>query len=323
VKLFDRLTAGVEVTPEGRELLPHARQVADASKKFREIARTMGDVQSRMVRIGSHLPMVNIPALRRLNDDFTRRYPNFSIRGTAGITPQLLLELNLGQLDVAAVLSPLPEAEDGEGYEQVLLGAVRPYLLIPRGSALAAMGAEDASLEGSQIAAPPASSQPGLFDAMLGSLRHNGATIRQVPEVDKRAMEHFARTHLTPVLMIEGNAADYADDETLTTIDVAEPFAGALNHLFDEESVADLIFDLRCATLEAECRHRDVPAIIHPADNIRNRHTRLVVKTLHEMRVVRRRHDLDRPQLDTRCGHVEDHPAYPLVLRQAWIGSDQ
>jgi DNA-binding transcriptional LysR family regulator len=215
VRLLERLNAGVELTPEGRELLPYARQVADASKKFRDLARTMGDVQSHMVRIGSHLPMVNIPALRRLNDDFTRRYPNFSIRGTAGITPELLSELNEGQFDVIVALSPVADAEN---YEYVRLDAVSPYLLFPRASSFAGGGVLPSDLSGHQIAAPPPASQPALYDKLFEPLRRAGATIRPVPEPDKRAMEHFARAHDAIVLMIEGNAGDYAGDPALTAI---------------------------------------------------------------------------------------------------------
>jgi DNA-binding transcriptional LysR family regulator len=215
VRLLERLNAGVELTPEGRELLPYARQVADSSKKFRDLARTMGDVQSRLVRIGSHLPMVNIPSLRRLNDDFTRRYPNFSIRGTAGITPELLSELNEGQFDLIVALSPVADAEN---YEQVRLEAVSPYLLIPRSSPFVADGVVASDLSGCQIAAPPAASQPALYEKLFEPLRGTGATIRPVPEADKRAMEHFARAHDAIVLMIEGNAADYAGDPALTAI---------------------------------------------------------------------------------------------------------
>jgi DNA-binding transcriptional LysR family regulator len=216
VKLLERLTSGVELTPEGRQLLPYAQTIAEATTKFRELARSMDDTQSKIVHIGSHLPMFDIAALRRLNDDFSKRYPNFSLRANSGMKAELLADMNASRVDFVVVASPISQAE--EEFESVPLEPIKPYLLLHRTSSIA-MGA---GLEGQTIAAPSPASPLDFSDALLAPLRVAGAVLRAVPEIDKRAMEHFARTQNIPVVMIEGDARDYSDDPLLTTIALQE-----------------------------------------------------------------------------------------------------
>jgi len=217
VKLFERLSTGLELTPEGRELLPHAQQIAAAFNKFRDLARTMGDVRSKTVRIGSHLPMFTVPALRTLNDEFIRRYSQYSLLAKAEVTPSLLSNLRLGLLDVVATISPFEDENKGE-FSTINLGILRPYLLAPASSKLAV----SPDWEGEVIAAPPLESQPCLFHMLLEPLRMRGALIRPVPEVDKAAMEHFARTQKVAVLMLDGDAKDYDNDSTMAGINLAD-----------------------------------------------------------------------------------------------------
>jgi DNA-binding transcriptional LysR family regulator len=214
IKLFERLNTGLELTPEGRELLPYARQVADASRGFRETARTMGDVRNKSVRVGAYLPMLANIVLHRLNGAFALRYPQYSLVAEPGAMGHLLDALRNGQVDLLAALSPLPEHEEGE-FDLIPLDPVAPYLLVPLDARL------DASLKdltGQVIAAPAPESHPTLLAPLLTPLRSAGATIRLAPEPGRRAMEHLARNHGTVVLMIEGGAEDYVDDPAFTTI---------------------------------------------------------------------------------------------------------
>jgi DNA-binding transcriptional LysR family regulator len=211
VKLLERLSAGVELTPEGRELLPSAQQVAYASRQFRDLARTMGDVQSKIVRLGSHLPMLDVPDLRHLNDDFVRRYPNFTLRGDQADTPLLLEQLRAGQLDAAAAIAPISDERDD--FEQLTIGPIEPFLLAPKSSEIG----KGAALSGHTLTAPPDAGQPVFFDLLLSPLRQAGAVVRTAPESDRRALEHLARAHGAAVVIIDGNARDYDSDPKLTT----------------------------------------------------------------------------------------------------------
>ncbi len=214
VKLFDRLNTGLELTAEARELLPYARQIAEASRGFRDLARTMGDVRNKSVRIGTYLPMLANLALHRLNGAFALRYPQYSLVGEPGAMEHLLIALRGGQVDLVAALSPLPEHEEEE-FDIIHLGAVAPYLLVPLAAGL---DLSLTDLAGHVIAAPAAESHPMLLGALLAPLRKAGATIRLAPEPGRRAMEHLARAHGTVVLMIEGGPGDYAEDPAFTTV---------------------------------------------------------------------------------------------------------
>lgn len=216
VQLLIRQSAGVQVTPEGEALLPYAKQLAEAARMFRQVARTMGDAQSKSVRICSHVPMLDVPALRRINKEFARTYSNFLLAASSGGTPELLRRLHDGEVDFVVALAPLPGGE--EDLETIELGPVRPYLLAPR--TLAKLDLAD--LSGRTIGAPPNEWQPEFLGAVLGPLKDAGATIRQVPEVDRRAMEHLVRAHDMVVLMVDGAAEEYAADAKLAVIPLPE-----------------------------------------------------------------------------------------------------
>ena len=60
VQLLVRQSAGVQVTPEGEALLPYAKQLSEAARMFRQVARTMGDAQSKAVRSGNAMRIFKI-----------------------------------------------------------------------------------------------------------------------------------------------------------------------------------------------------------------------------------------------------------------------
>lgn len=218
VLLFDRVKAGVELTAEGRQLLPQARQVLLGTKNFRDLARTMGEARTRTVRIGSFLPMVDVETLNRLNTKFMGQHANFLIVGTTGVTSELIGELRAGQIDAAVCVGPLID-EDGGDLEQVMLQPIRPYLLGPAAEVRRARR----SLEEMTLMAPPVANHSPVFGELVESLKARGATIRSAPELDKRAIEYQVRHHNALAVMISGAPQDYADDKQLDTepVDIA------------------------------------------------------------------------------------------------------
>lgn len=210
IQLLERNSSGVEVTNEGRALLPHAQAVAESSRAFRELARTMGDIRTKTVRIGSHLPLLDINRLGLVNEEFARKYPHYSIVAHTGDADELLQQLQAGQLDFAIVPSPI--SEDEEALESLPIGPLNPYLLAPR--SLAASDWTSAA-DSRTVAVPPQSAHPALLSDLLESLKEAGASTRPAPELDRRAMEHLARTHVQPVLMLGGAAEDYKDSRDL------------------------------------------------------------------------------------------------------------
>lgn len=221
VKLFERLNTGLELTPEGRALLPFAQEVADGSRKFREAARTMGDVRNKTVRIGSYLPMLQIAPLHRLNGGFATRYSQYFIVVESHSLEEMLERLALGQLDIVAAITPVPKLEN-QKLEMIELEPVTPFILAPRRREPNSAG----PLDGLTVATPLIAAHPTLMNRLIETLQLAGADIRNAPEPDHEALIHLARAHGAAVLMIQGHADDYARDPDL----IAIPLPGVEAH---------------------------------------------------------------------------------------------
>lgn len=238
VKLFERLSTGLELTTEGRALLPYAQEVAEGSRKFREAARTMGDVRNKTVRIGSCFPMLQIPVLHKLNGSFATRYSQFSIVAESHPLEDMLQRLAEGQLDIIAALTPIPQL-DFQKLEVIDLEPATPFILARRRRS---MGTTN-PLSGLTVAIPPDASHPGLMNSLVGKLKEAGADLRKAPEPDQQALVHYARTHGVAVLMLQGQPDQFYSDPDLEAIlvpgveshhvllrDAARPLARAAEH---------------------------------------------------------------------------------------------
>lgn len=217
VKLFERLNTGLELTPDGRKLLPYAEQVASGSRQFRDIARTMGDVRNKTVRIGSFHPMLQISALNRLNGSFAIRYPQYSIVADTAPLEDMLDRLSCSQFDLVAAITPLPDREDIP-LETILLEPVRPFLLAPQGAVPELAG----RLDGVAIAAAKTAAHPTLMKRLIEPLVAAGADIRNAPENDRAALEHLVRTRAVIALMLQGEPEDYDGDADLVAVPLPE-----------------------------------------------------------------------------------------------------
>lgn len=217
ISLFIRSTSGIELTPEGEALLPHALEISEAATKFRQKARKMGAENLRVVRIGSHLPAFALPKLVELNDTFTQRIPQFTITIERGSSPELLTQLRDGQLDVAAVLAPFAT----DDLQSLPIASCAPYLLIPRRKPNEIASPLD--LSGLSIAVPPMEQQPDLFGPLFARLTKEGATIQAAPETAGEAMRQFSRMQRIATLMIEGSVQDYAEESDLEAVSIDCP----------------------------------------------------------------------------------------------------
>lgn len=212
ISLFIRSASGIELTPEGESLLPHALEISEAATKFRQKARKMGAENLRIVRIGSHLSAFALPKLVELNDTFTQRVPQYAITIERGSSPELLAQLRNGELDVAAVLGPFAP----DDLESLPIASYAPYLLLPRRKPNAIGSPLD--LSGLSIAVPPMEQQPDLFGPLFAQLAQRGATIKAAPETAGEAMRQFSRMQRIPTLMIEGTVQDYVEDADLEAV---------------------------------------------------------------------------------------------------------
>jgi DNA-binding transcriptional LysR family regulator len=227
VKLFKRINTGLELTPEGAELLPFAEQAARGARQFRDSARLMGDVRNKTVRIGSYLPMLQIPMLHRLNGSFAIRYSQYSIVVDNGPIEDMLGALANGSLDFVATVTPLPD-QKSQHLDMIELAPVTPFLLLPRKSEIRSID----FLEGVSVAIPPVLHHRTFMEQLIEPLERRGAAIRNAPEPDKQALEHLVRAHGVAALMIQGDPDAYSTDPELRALPL--PGSGAHHVLVRE-----------------------------------------------------------------------------------------
>jgi DNA-binding transcriptional LysR family regulator len=202
VQLLVRKSSGVQPTPEGEALLPYAKQISEAVRMFRETARRIGDAQTKTVRLGTHLPMLDISSIRQINKQFVSTYVNYSLDAVIGGTPELIERLEQGEFDLVVAMAPLPECRTA--LETIELQDLSAYVLAPANAGISSLNA----LKGRNVNLPPSTWHPAIVEELSGRLRSVGALIRTVPEFDRRAIEHLVQVHRVFVAMTD-DAFDY------------------------------------------------------------------------------------------------------------------
>lgn len=208
IDLLERTKSGIALTREGHELLPFAVQVSEGARRFRDLARTMGDVRSKIVQLGSHMPLTELPRLHRLNIEYQRRYSAFSLETERAATPTLLAAIDEGVIDCAACLGPIDIGD--ERYDVLTIAETRPYILMRRDTTI-----DLDAMTGAVVGVPDASLQRAYFEPLAALLGDRGAVLRLVPESGRHAMDHHVRQRRGPVLMVEASVAAYGDDNEL------------------------------------------------------------------------------------------------------------
>jgi DNA-binding transcriptional LysR family regulator len=106
LKLFHRLSKGVELTEEGRALLTyveHSFSLLDAAQKHLHDLKQLADGE---IRIGASDSLIKHLLLTQLKL-FYREYPGIRIRLSHGRTPDITQRLKEGQIDCAIVHMPI------------------------------------------------------------------------------------------------------------------------------------------------------------------------------------------------------------------------
>jgi DNA-binding transcriptional LysR family regulator len=103
--LFVRTTRRVELTEEGKALLPRAQDIARAMTAFDEAARAQG-AKSEPLRIGVPLYAGRIPMVRQVLDGLGQGRSSIAYDVDIAWTRQLIEQLGQGELDAVIVLAP-------------------------------------------------------------------------------------------------------------------------------------------------------------------------------------------------------------------------
>ena len=107
-QLIERSTRRVLLTPEGRQLLPHALAVVEAVDSFTAAAAGASDPLQAGMRLGL-IPTVAPYVLPTLLAGLPEQLPSLTLRVIEDQTERLLTLLHEGALDAALIALPTPE----------------------------------------------------------------------------------------------------------------------------------------------------------------------------------------------------------------------
>jgi DNA-binding transcriptional LysR family regulator len=102
VKLFHRLSKGVELTEEGRALFDYAEQSFSLLDTAQKHLQNMKQLNEGEIRIGASDSLIKHLLLPQLNA-FHKQYPGIRIRLSHGKSPEIAQRLKEGAIDCAVV----------------------------------------------------------------------------------------------------------------------------------------------------------------------------------------------------------------------------
>lgn len=110
VALFERTTKSVVLTPQGRELLAHARRAVGEVDSLKQLALTFRDPLAGKLRVGA-IPTVCPYIIPLILRPLRNRNPELKLVVSEEITPLLLERLRNHDIDVALVGTPVTDTD--------------------------------------------------------------------------------------------------------------------------------------------------------------------------------------------------------------------
>lgn len=206
VKLLERTSRKVSLTPEGKEFLVRCRDVRDRLEEAVVHVQDMAKGMEGQIRIGFIGPasLSRLPAaIRAFRDD----NPNIRLDFSAKSTTEQLPMLRGDRLDIAFVRL---FGHDTTGLKSMLF-LREPYVLaIPAGHHLAARNRVDITdLEGEPLIFHQRIAQPGLYRSLMGSFHKAGFMPTIVQEVNtEQSTIALVATGLGSALVPASSAGD-------------------------------------------------------------------------------------------------------------------
>lgn len=203
VQLLVRENVGVKVTEAGKRLLPHAAQLAESARLFRETARSLSDTRARVAKLGCHIPIIDLPVLKAITLHFADRYSNFELNTVTEKPADLIKALEECRIDLA--LLPADPSLAEQEIETCSLGFSQVYLLMPKERKVVDLK----FLKGETVGIPPREWGLELYANLSRLFEDAGLVPDQVPEYDRRAIEHgvVARGELAALALDEKDLA--------------------------------------------------------------------------------------------------------------------
>ena len=172
--LFVRTTRRVELTEEGKALLPRAQDIARALSAFDETAREQG-AKSEPLRIGVPLYAGRIPMVRQVLDGLGQGRSSIAYDVDIAWTRQLIEQLGQGELDAVIVLAP----QHNDAFDVLVLEETQLEVEMDAHDPLATVPLDIAALAGRSVEVFSRKPNPWLFDALYGALENGGAKLVQ------------------------------------------------------------------------------------------------------------------------------------------------
>ncbi|MCX3058336.1 LysR family transcriptional regulator [Streptomyces beihaiensis] len=144
VRLLDRGTRGVELTPAGAAFAADARSLLDAQRAALDRARRIASGDAGEIRVG-YVPSFGHWHVPRLLSALSRQLPDLRLRLTQASSTALVEALRLGSLDLAFIRTVPPRSEDMDIRE---IGRERIAVALPEAHPLA--GATELALSSLQ-----------------------------------------------------------------------------------------------------------------------------------------------------------------------------
>ena len=169
-QLFERLPAGVQLTPRGLVMLRHARAILDEiDAAQRELDGDESDVHD--VRLGTFLSAGAVLVPRVVRAMRTER-PDIRLTTREGTTPALVRALRAGTIDVAVIATQPPYRPPDDEQPALITAIVDETSLLLAASATGRFAGRSivsiADLDGMDWIASPSSSAESLMGAWPG-----------------------------------------------------------------------------------------------------------------------------------------------------------
>jgi DNA-binding transcriptional LysR family regulator len=188
--LLERSTRHVTLTPEGLELFESAQTLAEAAKRARTVARSLGVAKRRELALGISNTTFWIPARQCLIETAAARHPEVTVNTVVRNSTEVIRDLQERNVDICIA----GIGENMDRFEYVTIHRSRPLLLVPEEHPLAtANQVSMADLAGVDLAVPVVDNNFS-FEQIYGPFVNSGAVIRWVSEGPLAAM-HLAASH--------------------------------------------------------------------------------------------------------------------------------
>jgi LysR family transcriptional regulator, hydrogen peroxide-inducible genes activator len=110
VAIFERTNRSVEITPAGKEILNHARQIMEQADVIQQLARAHQDPLAGPLRIGA-IPTLSPYLMPLILVPLNKQHPQMKLVLSEEMTDTLLARLHNHEIDAALLATPVEEPD--------------------------------------------------------------------------------------------------------------------------------------------------------------------------------------------------------------------